>query len=255
MNTAVLISIGDELLAGNTIDTNSNFIAKELRLIGIKVVKILTISDEKQSITTALEEAFRLAPLVISTGGLGPTKDDKTKQVITSFFNDELRTDAATLRHLEQWLQERGKEHLLSINHGQAEVPSRATVIQNDYGTAPCLLMQDSGRVLFVLPGVPYEVKPLVKEKILPYLAERYQRPHILTRVISVVDFPESLLSRVIENWELALPSHLQLAYLPIGNRVKLKLTANGQNKEALERDLDLAIAQLEPLISHKAIA
>ncbi|WKS94825.1 CinA family nicotinamide mononucleotide deamidase-related protein [Riemerella columbina] len=254
MKTAVLITIGDEILSGNTIDTNSNFIAQELKNIGIEVVRILTISDDHQQINQALDEAFRSAPLVISTGGLGPTKDDKTKTAVAHYFSDHLAIDPSTLAHLKQYLTRRNRADLFEINQAQATVPSRAKIFQNDYGTAPCFLMENAQKLLFVLPGVPYEVKPLIKEKILPYLKERYQQPYLLSRVVSVVDFPESLLSQTIEKWEMALPQHIKLSYLPIGNRVKLKLSISGDDQALLERQLDTAIEQLKPLIADKVI-
>ncbi|WP_018676449.1 CinA family nicotinamide mononucleotide deamidase-related protein [Riemerella columbina] len=255
IKSAVLISIGDEILAGNTVDTNSNFIAQQLGSIGIKVIQIFAISDDEWNITKTLDLAFSMADLVVTTGGLGPTKDDKTKKVITQYFKDTLVSDTTTLEHLKQLLIKRNREYLFDINQAQAEVPSKATVFQNDYGTAPCLMMQEDGKFLFVLPGVPFEVKPLMKDKIIPYLATTHQQPYILTQIISVVDFPESLLSQTIEPWELTLPKHIAPAYLPIGNRVKLKLTATGSDLEQLKSDLKYQTEQLKPYIQDKVIA
>ncbi|ADQ81715.1 CinA family nicotinamide mononucleotide deamidase-related protein [Riemerella anatipestifer] len=255
VTNAAIIIIGDEVLAGNTIDTNSNFIAKELHNIGIKVAEIFTISDDTDCIKQALNDAFKITNLVITTGGLGPTKDDKTKKAIAHFFDDNLITDPETLAHLEQILINRNRAHLFDINRPQAKIPSKAKVIQNHNGTAPCLMMEENEKIAFVLPGVPYEVKPLIKDQIIPLLAERFSLSHLVVKIISVVDFPESLLAQTIEDWESHLPENIKLAYLPIGNRVKLKLTAIGNNKTDLEAQLNHIIEPLKPLIQDKVIS
>ena len=252
---AVLITIGDEILSGNTIDTNSNFIATQLKNIGISVTQILTISDEVETIKKNLEIALQLGDLIITTGGLGPTKDDRTKTAFAEFFNDELKLDPETFEHLQKLMIKRKREHLLEINKNQAQVLSKATIFQNENGTAPCQMITQNGKITICLPGVPYEIKPLIKDKIIPYLKTQFSLKHIASRIISVVDFPESLLALTIENWELSLPSNISLSYLPIGNRVKLRLTATGENLENLETDLDQEIEKLKPLIQEKVIS
>ena len=252
---AVIITIGDEILSGTTIDTNSNFIAGELKIVGIKVKKIFTISDEIETIEQTLKSSFEIADIVITTGGLGPTKDDKTKTAFCNFFDDELRLDKETLQHLTDLFKKRSREYLLDINKPQAEIPSRAKVFQNFYGTAPALMMEDHGKIAICLPGVPYELKPLVKYQIIPYIKERFATPFIINRFVSVVNFPESLLSKTIEDWELGLPSHISLAYLPMANRVKLKLTATGNSEEVLNAGLDRVIDELRPMIAKFIIA
>ena len=252
---AVLITIGDEILSGNTIDTNSNFIANQLKNIGISVTQILTISDEVETIKKNLEIALQLGDLIITTGGLGPTKDDRTKTAFAEFFNDELKLDPETFEHLQKLMIKRKREHLLEINKNQAVVLSKATIFQNENGTAPCQMITQNGKMTICLPGVPYEVKPLIKDKIIPYLKTQFSLKHIASRIISVVDFPESLLALTIENWELSLPENISLSYLPIGNRVKLRLTATGENLKNLENDLDQEIEKLKPLIQEKVIS
>ena len=252
---AVLITIGDEILSGNTIDTNSNFIATQLKNIGISVTQILTISDEVETIKKNLEIALQLGDLIITTGGLGPTKDDRTKTAFAEFFNDELKLDPETFEHLQKLMIKRKREHLLEINKNQAVVLSKATIFQNENGTAPCQMITQNGKITICLPGVPYEVKPLIKDKIIPYLKTQFSLKHIASRIISVVDFPESLLALTIENWELSLPENISLSYLPIGNRVKLRLTATGENLKNLENDLDQEIEKLKPLIQEKVIS
>ena len=255
MKNAVLITIGDEILSGNTIDTNSNFIATQLKNIGFKVVQIFTISDEIETIKKTLKSAFELGNLVITTGGLGPTKDDKTKKAFAEFFNDTLVLDAETLEHLRQLLIKRKREHLFDINLPQAEILSKSKVFQNHNGTAPSLMVEENGKIAICLPGVPYEVKPLIKNQIIPYLQEKFEQNFIVSRIISVVNFPESLLSETIETWELALPSTISLSYLPIANRVKLRLTATGKNEEILNQQLDEEITKLKPLIQENIIS
>ena len=255
MKNAVLITIGDEILSGNTIDTNSNFIATQLKNIGFKVVQIFTISDEIETIKKNLKSAFELGNLVITTGGLGPTKDDKTKKAFAEFFNDTLVSDAETLEHLRQLLIKRKREHLFDINLPQADILSKSKVFQNHNGTAPSLMVEENGKIAICLPGVPYEVKPLIKNQIIPYLQEKFEQNFIVSRIISVVNFPESLLSETIETWELALPSTISLSYLPIANRVKLRLTAAGKNEEILNQQLDEEITKLKPLIQDNIIS
>ncbi len=255
MKNAVLITIGDEILSGNTIDTNSNFIATQLKNIGFKVVQIFTISDEIETIKKNLKSAFELGNLVITTGGLGPTKDDKTKKAFAEFFNDTLVSDAETLEHLRQLLIKRKREHLFDINLSQADILSKSKVFQNHNGTAPSLMVEENGKIAICLPGVPYEVKPLIKNQIIPYLQEKFEQNFIVSRIISVVNFPESLLSETIETWELALPSTISLSYLPIANRVKLRLTATGKNEEILNQQLDEEITKLKPLIQENIIS
>ncbi len=252
---AVLITIGDEILSGNTLDSNSNFIAQQLKTIGIPVVRIVTVADEVEVIKEALAEGFKIGDLIITTGGLGPTKDDRTKNAFAKYFDDELVLDDQTYEHLKKLMIKRKREHLLEINKGQAVVLSTAHVFQNPNGTAPCQMIEKDGKTAICLPGVPYEVKPLVQDQILPYLTEKYAMSHIVSRIISVVDFPESLLALTIEAWELALPMHISLSYLPVGNRIKLRLTAVGANKEKLNKDLDLEIAKVKPLIADKVIS
>ena len=252
---AVLMTIGDEILSGNTVDTNSNFIAGELKKIGIPVVQIFTVSDEIESIKNSLDAAFKLGDLVIATGGLGPTKDDKTKTAFKEFFNDEIILDTATFDHLKKYFEKRNRGHLLELNKPQAEVLSKASVFQNENGSAPCQMIQENGKIVISLPGVPYEVKPLIKDKIIPFLAQKFSLNHIVTHTISVVGIPESLLSEQIESWELALPKDISLSYLPVGNRIKLRLTAQGKSEEVLEQRIDQEVQKLKPLIGDNVIS
>jgi nicotinamide-nucleotide amidase len=252
---AVLITIGDEILSGNTVDTNSTFIAEQLKNIGIKTVQIFTISDEIETIKKNLKSAFELADLVITTGGLGPTKDDKTKTAFKEFYNDTLVLDEATFEHLKQLLIKRRREHLLEINKGQAVVLSKALVFQNFNGTAPCQMVEENGKIAICLPGVPYEVKPFISSQIVPYLQQKFQLSFIESRIISVVNYPESLLANDIESWELNLPKHISLSYLPVGNRVKLRLTTSGENRKQLLKNLEEEVQKAIVIIGDRMIA
>ena len=255
MEKAVLITIGDEILSGNTVDTNSNFIAAELKNIGIKVTQILTISDEIETIKEALNVAFETGDLVITTGGLGPTRDDKTKKALAEYFNDEIALDEVTFNHLKGYMERRGRADILERNKEQAFVPTKSIVFQNHYGTAPCMMMELNGKLSYSLPGVPYEVKPLIKDQIIPYLQERFKLHYIHTRIVSVVGIPESILADKIEDWELALPENIALSYLPVGTRVKLHLTASGDNEEQLKQITEEEIQKLLPLVEGHVIA
>lgn len=255
MQNAVLITIGDEILSGNTVDTNSNFIATELKNIGIKVSQIITISDEIETIKETLKSAFEIGDLIITTGGLGPTRDDKTKKALAEFFDDEIALDEPTFEHLKAYMERRGRSEILERNREQAFVPTKSTVFQNHYGTAPCMMMQQNRKLSFSLPGVPYEVKPLIKDQIIPYLKEKFNLNYISTRIVSVVGIPESILADQIENWELALPENIALSYLPVGTRVKLRLTATGENEQFLQIQLENQIQKLFPIIGENIIA
>jgi len=255
MQNAVLITIGDEILSGNTVDTNSNFIASELKNIGIKVVQIFTISDEVEMIKFTLKSAFEIGDIVITTGGLGPTRDDKTKKALAEFFDDKIALDEVTFEHLKNYMEKRGRSEILERNREQAFVPTKSTVFQNHFGTAPCMMMEQNGKLSFSLPGVPYEVKPLIKDQIIPYLKNKFNLNYISTRVVSVVGIPESILADTIESWELALPENLALSYLPVGTRVKLRLTATGIDDSFLQIQLENEIQKLFPLIGENIIA
>lgn len=255
MQNAVLITIGDEILSGNTVDTNSNFIATELKNIGIKVSQIITISDEIETIKSTLKSAFEMGDLVITTGGLGPTRDDKTKKALAEFFDDEIALDESTFENLKAYMERRGRIEILERNREQAFVPTKSTVFQNHFGTAPCMMMEKDGKLSFSLPGVPYEVKPLIKDQIIPYLKEKFNLNYISTRIVSVVGIPESILADQIEEWELALPENLALSYLPVGTRVKLRLTATGTDENVLQIQLENEIQKLFPIIGENIIA
>lgn len=255
MMTAAIICIGDELLSGTTLDTNSHYIANELRRIGVETKQIYTIADEVETIQKNLNEASSLADIIISTGGLGPTKDDKTLAAFSRFFGCRLVFNEEVFAQLGEFLEKRGRANILDFNRNQALVLEGAEVLKNEHGTAPCQLMSHKGKVFFCLPGVPFEVKPLIKGKIIPMLRARYNLGAIINTTVSVVGIPESVLSHQIRDWEEHLPENISLSYLPVGNRIKLKLTAKGSTEAELKNHLKTEVEKLKTLIGSAIIS
>ncbi|MCB9202336.1 MAG: CinA family nicotinamide mononucleotide deamidase-related protein [Flavobacteriales bacterium] len=249
-----LVTIGNEILSGSTLDTNSHFIAQKLFDIGITVALKITISDDKESIENTLKNGLKNAELVIYTGGLGPTKDDITKETITHFFNDKLIENKQALEHIEQLFAKKNRV-VNAINKKQALVPSRSKVIINEYGTAPCMWIQKENTTFIFLPGVPYETKNLINTQIIPLLKSTYKLPYIVSNFALVTGIPESILSEKLNDWENNLHHSLQLAYLPTGSRIKVKLTKSGENKEAIEQEISTELAKLESILSSSVLS
>jgi len=247
---AEIITVGDEILIGQIIDSNSAFIAKELTKIGVSVYQITSVQDEKQHILQALEDAKKRVQVVIITGGLGPTKDDITKQVFCEFFEDSLIENKKVLAHVEMLFEKYITSTPISdINRRQAMVPSKATVLTNKYGTAPGMWMQ-SGKTAFVsLPGVPFEMKNLMQNAVIPKITKEFKRPYILHKTLVTYGLGESAIADILEDWENHLPSFIKLAYLPSLGRVRLRLTARGNDKKQLEDALEEEFEKLHPLI------
>lgn len=247
---AEIITIGDEILIGQVIDTNSAFIGKELNKIGISVYQITSIQDERVHMLNAFKEASERVDVVIITGGLGPTKDDITKHTLCEFFNDELIENKQVLAHVEELFAKYISNTPISdINRMQALVPSKAEVLHNANGTAPGMLMR-KGEVTFVsLPGVPFEMKHLLKSSIIPKLVNYYKRPHIMHRTIVTYGMGESAIAKRIEAWENALPSNIKLAYLPSLGKVRLRLSGKSVDYDELVTAMNLQSERLFPLI------
>ncbi|WP_430424572.1 competence/damage-inducible protein A [Maribacter litoralis] len=247
---AEIITIGDEILIGQVIDTNSAFIGKELNKIGISVYQITSIQDERVHMLNAFKEASERVDVVIITGGLGPTKDDITKHTLCEFFNDELIENKQVLAHVEELFAKYISNTPISdINRMQALVPSKAKVLHNANGTAPGMLMR-KGEVTFVsLPGVPFEMKHLLKSSVIPKLVNYYKRPHIMHRTIVTYGMGESAIAKRIEAWENALPSNIKLAYLPSLGKVRLRLSGKSVNYDELVTAMNLQSEKLFPLI------
>lgn len=247
--TAEIVAIGDEILIGQIIDTNSSFIAKELNKIGISVHQITAVEDERNHILTTLKEAAQRTRLVIITGGLGPTRDDVTKECLREFFNDELVLNEEVLTHIKTLFEKYIDTPFSELNRQQAMLPSKAKVLFNQYGTAPGMWLEKDETVFISLPGVPYEMKALMDEQVIPKLQENFKRPYILHKTVLTYGMGESALAEKLENWEEALPSFVKLAYLPNLGKVRLRLTAKGEDPEQLENTIDKLITDLHDLI------
>ncbi len=247
---AEIITIGDEILIGQIVDTNSAFIAKELNKIGISVYQITSVQDERQHILKALKAAGDHADIVICTGGLGPTKDDITKHTFCEFFNDTLVRNEAVLAHVEYLFEKYIKSTTISdVNRQQAMVPSRAEVLKNEYGTAPGMWIKGEHAVYVSLPGVPFEMKNLIKNQVVPKIMDTFERPHILHRTLVTYGRGESAIAEDIADWEANLPDTIKLAYLPNLGKVRLRLSAKGTDKALMEKTMEAQLQQLYPLI------
>ena len=251
---AEIITIGDEILIGQIVDTNSAYISKELNKVGVKVYQITSVQDDRKHILQAFEDAKKHADLVIITGGLGPTKDDVTKQTFCDFFGDTLVEDPAVIDNVKELFKKYQLNKPLPANFRQAMVPSKATILMNQYGTAPGMWM-DVNEVVFVsLPGVPYEMKHLLQEEVLPRVIKRFNRPHIYHKTLITYGLGESAIAERIADWENELPEDIKLAYLPSLGKVRLRLSATGKDKKALEKSVDSQMEILEEMLSDIAV-
>lgn len=246
---AEIITIGDEILIGQIIDSNSAFIGKELNRIGVDVHQITSIKDDKQHILNALEEAGNRVDIVLLTGGLGPTKDDITKHTICEYFEDTLEENKDVLVHIEKLFAKYISTPISDINKQQALVPSKSTVLMNLYGTAPGMWLEKKNTVYISMPGVPYEMKGLMKDEVLPRLQKRFDRPHIIHKTILTYGMGESSIAEKIEDWENSLPAYIKLAYLPNFGSVRLRLSARGKDKKLLEDTIKNKISELDLII------
>lgn len=245
---AAIVTIGDEILIGQIVDTNSSYIAKSLDKIGVEVVEMRSISDDRVAILDALGELISLVDLVVITGGLGPTKDDITKKTLCEFFDDYFVRDEAVVQHIEA-LFAKINYTVTQVNIDQALVPSKATVLKNEYGTAPGIWMTKAHTVFVSLPGVPYEMKGILDQYLIPKIVETFQRPFIIHKTIMTYGEGESKVAGRIASWEEALPSFIKLAYLPSPGRVRLRLSARGLDEDILQQALTVAIDKLNAII------
>lgn len=250
---AEIITIGDEILIGQIVDTNSAWMAKELNAIGIDIVQISSIKDEKEQIINALNEAKLRANIIFITGGLGPTSDDITRPTLASYFNLDLELNEEALNNIRSILTNRnipiGKN-----NEMQAWLPKGATVIQNARGTAPGMWIENKGTIYVSMPGVPYEMKSMMQLTVLKKLGEDFSLPFISHKTITVVNVPESILSTRLFEFERSLPPFVKLAYLPNLNTVRLRLSAKGSDKVELDNTIDHLLQQLREVL-HDDIA
>ncbi|MHC9088081.1 competence/damage-inducible protein A [Tenacibaculum sp. IMCC1] len=246
---AEIITIGDEILIGQIVDTNSQWIGQELNKIGISVYQISSVQDEKQHILNALKEAESRADIVIVTGGLGPTKDDITKKTIAEYFKDEKIVEYPEVIDNIKYLFKKVNHPFNEIQKYQAQLPSKATLLMNRLGTAPGMWFYENNTVFVSLPGVPYEMKGLMKYHVLPKLRSTFKLPFILHRTIMTVGTGETIIAERISDWEESLPNFIKLAYLPSYGRVRLRLSAKGKDKEVLVKEMEKQVAALYMLI------
>jgi nicotinamide-nucleotide amidase len=246
---AEIITIGDEILIGQIVDTNSAFLGKEFNKFGISIYQITSVQDDKMHILKALKEAEENADIIIITGGLGPTKDDITKHTICEYFNDTLIEDKAVLTNVEQIFSKYSAAPLLEVNKQQALVPSKATVLMNHNGTAPGMWLEKNGKVFVSLPGVPFEMKALITEQVIPKLIGKFKFPYIMHKTLLTYGLGESALAERIATWEDHLPNFIKLAYLPSLGRVRIRLSAKAFDKVMVDAELHNQINLLLPQI------
>ena len=246
--TAELLTIGDEILYGQITDTNSQWMGNELAAAGIRVIRKTSVGDVESEILTAFAEAQSRADVVLITGGLGPTSDDLTKPCLVKFFNTSLAINQEALAEVTAFFAQRGRE-LTELNRLQAALPLNCEKITNVAGTAPGMWFDVDGVVFVSMPGVPHEMKTMMRDQVIPRLKKRFVLPVIIHRIIRTAGIGESFLAEKIAGWEKGLPSHIRLAYLPSLGMVKLRLTATGSDRAALEADNEKQVEALLPLI------
>jgi nicotinamide-nucleotide amidase len=245
---AEVITIGDEILYGHITDTNTQWIGKELAAIGIRPRKKTSVADAKEDIIDALTLAHTRAELIIITGGLGPTKDDITKEALCDYFHTSLVEHAEALAFVTAFFAKKGRP-MIESNRRQAWLPANCTYIENQWGTAPGMWFEHEGRVYISLPGVPFEMKNLMQHILLPKIKQHFETASIVHKALRTVGIGESFLSERIAAWEDQLPSHLKLAYLPSFSGVRLRLTGTGTDQTLIEQQIDRQFKDVFPLI------
>lgn len=245
---AEIISIGDELLIGQVVNTNASSMANLLNLHGIKVYQVTAISDSKEHIMSALEAATKRADIILITGGLGPTKDDITKATLCEYFNVKLRFDAEAFKDVEHVFKIRGRE-VTEINRKQAEVPENCIALRNKNGTAPGMWFDEKGKVYVSMPGVPYEMMGIMTDDVIPRLEKKFKMPVIMHKTVLTQGIGESMLAEKIEAWEDSLAAdNIKLAYLPSPGMVRLRLSTSGKDAALLKQTIERKVKELIPL-------
>ena len=242
---AELLTIGDEILYGQIVDTNSQWMSVELDKVGIKVIRKTTVGDQEDEILTAFAEAEKRADIILITGGLGPTSDDLTKPLLAKYFNCKLEIHEEALQEITAFFKSRGRE-MIEPNRQQAALPVCCTKITNPIGTAPGMWFEKAGKVFMSMPGVPHEMKKMMTERVIPKLKEKFHTPNIYHKVIRTIGIGESFLAEKIAPWENSLPQHIKLAYLPSLGEVKLRLTGFSNSSSQLESEIDVLVEKLK---------
>lgn len=245
---AEIISIGDEILYGQILDTNSQWISFELDKAGIKTVRKTTVPDLEPEILKAFSEAESRADIVLITGGLGPTNDDLTKPALARYFDASLVINPQALKELEALFERRGFK-MTVLNRRQAELPDKCRMISNTAGTAAGMWFEKNGKVFISMPGVPHEMKTMMRDIVVPDLVHFFNPPALFHKMILTVGIGESWLADKIKDWESQLPAHIKLAYLPNYGQVRLRLTASGNDPEQLKTDVAIEVEKVCPLI------
>ena len=251
---AEIITIGDEILIGQIVDTNSVFISTELNKIGVQVYQITSVQDEREHILKTLEEATQRVDLVLVTGGLGPTKDDITKHTFCEFLGDSLVEHPETLQHVKDIFSRYVQREPLPANLQQAMVPSSAVILKNMHGTAPGMWMEKDDTVFVSMPGVPYEMKGLMLNEVLPRVKQRFSRPHIYHKTLLTYGMGESMIAKRIEAFENELPRYISLAYLPSLGRVRIRLSSKGTDELGIRKEVDARMASLHQQLEDIAV-
>ena len=246
---ATIITIGDELLIGQVNDTNSAWIAQQLNENGIALKKRVAVGDSAPEIKAALDVESKDADIILITGGLGPTSDDITKPVLCEYFGGKMIVNEEALKNVKYLFENIFKRPVTQVNLLQAEVPDVCEVIQNKRGSAPGMIFNKDGTIFISMPGVPYEMKGMVEEAVIPLLKQRYQLPVISHKTILTAGIGESALAELIKDFEEALPSEISLAYLPNYGMVRLRLSTSGFEKEKVQQALELHFQQLKILV------
>lgn len=248
MTQASIITIGDELLIGQVIDTNSAWMAQQLNKAGIKVSRRVAVGDVWDEIWNALDAESRLADIILITGGLGPTADDITKPLLCKYFGSKMIVDEGARQNVIT-IFTRLNRPIIERNLAQAEVPDVCTVIQNKRGTAPGMWFNKNGKVFVSMPGVPHEMKGMMEDFVIPELGKQFELPVIIHKTLLTAGVGESFLAELIKDFEEALPAHIKLAYLPNYGMVRLRLTTSGFNKPEIEQEISLHFKQLQTLV------
>ena len=248
MTKAEIITIGDEILIGQIVDSNSAWMAERLNQIGIEVFQITSISDNKSHIIDAINLAKQRADIILLTGGLGPTRDDLTKSTLVEYFNTKLIENKELLTHIEKLLSLRNvKMHKANIE--QALVPKNCKCLENRNGTAPGMWFEHDSKVIVSMPGVPFEMKQIMTDSVLPLLTEKLITSYIVHRTVITHNYPESVLAHKIESWENDLPNSISLAYLPSPGKVRLRLSMRGDNLDVINNTIDIEVEKLKQII------
>jgi len=245
---ATLITIGDEILIGQVVDTNSAWMGQELNLAGVKVSKIISISDTSEAIISTIKSALEQSDLILMTGGLGPTKDDITKKAIADYYGVGMEFHEPTYNRILKFF-ERLNRKPTSAHREQCDMPTNATLLHNKMGSAPGMWFEEEGKVLISMPGVPYEMKSIMADEVLPRLQKHFTTKPIAHRTVLTIGEGESRIADKIEAFESSLPDHIKLAYLPNLGMVRLRLSATGDDEAELNKTLDKKIEELNALI------